>query len=371
MNNDNLKKIVGLRHELHAHPELSSREEWTKNRLMEFLKRHTDLEIVDKGAWFYAFYHAGAGRRTIAFRADMDAVPIDEVIELTYGSRFPGVSHKCGHDGHCAALCGFAMEVSQNGAGCNIYFLFQHAEETAEGAVACAPLMKEKGIDEIFCCHNMPGYPLNSVAVIDGTICCASKGMIISLIGTPAHASLPESGKNPSFAIAALINSIPGLIAPEKYQGLVLCTIIQVSIGERAFGVSASAGALLLTIRGQYESEMNALQVQLENITQAEADKYGLGYSFDFCDIFPETRNHKESSDKVRASCQKLGLRLVEMKEPLRSSEDFGYFTKEIKGAAFFVGNGAEYPPIHTAEYDFPDETLETPIEMFKALSGL
>ena len=105
-----------------------------KQHLIEFLKTHTNLEIVDRGRWFYAIYHSKVGRRNIAFRADFDALPIEETINLPYGSECPGVSHKCGHDGHAATLCGFALEIDQNGSDNNVFFLFQHAEETGDGA---------------------------------------------------------------------------------------------------------------------------------------------------------------------------------------------------------------------------------------------
>ena len=124
----NLELIKQLRHELHQHPELSNQEAWTKQYLMDFLKAHTNLEIVDKGLWFYGIYRAGKSKRNIAFRADFDAVPIEETINISYGSKNPGISHKCGHDGHAACLAGFAMEIDQKGADKNIFFLFQHAE---------------------------------------------------------------------------------------------------------------------------------------------------------------------------------------------------------------------------------------------------
>jgi metal-dependent amidase/aminoacylase/carboxypeptidase family protein len=90
MDKDNLEHAVTLRHELHRRRELSCREVWTKQRLIDFLEQNTALEVVDKGRWFYAVYHAGAGRPNIAFRADFDALPIDETI-VPYGSQFPGV----------------------------------------------------------------------------------------------------------------------------------------------------------------------------------------------------------------------------------------------------------------------------------------
>ena len=207
----NLELAKQLRHELHQHPEISNEEVWTKQHLLNFLKKHTELEIVDRGLWFYAIYRAGEDKKNIAFRADFDALPMPEVIDLPHASKNPGVSHKCGHDGHAASLAGFALEVDQKGADKNIFFLFQHAEETGDGAIQCATFIKEHNIEEIFAFHNMSGMAFNSINVIDGTAHCASKGMTIHMEGSPAHASQPENGVNPSFAIAKIIDAIPEL----------------------------------------------------------------------------------------------------------------------------------------------------------------
>ncbi|HLO11700.1 MAG TPA: M20/M25/M40 family metallo-hydrolase, partial [Pseudoneobacillus sp.] len=190
-----------LRHELHQHPELSNEEVWTKQHLMNFLEANTKLDLVDKGNWFYAIYRAGTDKPNIAFRADFDALPMDEFIELPWASQFPGKAHKCGHDGHSATLAGFALEIDQAGADKNIFFLFQPAEETGDGAIQCVDFIKEHNIDEIYAYHNMSGFPYKTIGIMDGTTMCASKGMTIHLEGSPTHASQPEKGINPSFAI--------------------------------------------------------------------------------------------------------------------------------------------------------------------------
>lgn len=369
MDNKNLELIRELRHQLHQHPELSNQEVWTKQHLIDFLKTHTKLEIVDKGNWVYAAYKAGEDKKNIAFRAEIDAIPMNEELEISYASKVSGAAHKCGHDGHAACLAGLALEIDQKGSDKNIYFLFQHAEETGDGAFECASLIKENNIEEIFAFHNMSGMAFKSVNVIDGTAHCSSKGMIIHMEGAPAHASEPENGANPAFAIARIINSIPGLIAPQNNRGMVLCTVIQVDIGERAFGVSASKGNLLLTIRAFYESEMDRLQKNLEELSLREATKDGLKVSFSYNDAFPETSNHKESSDKIRQVCRAKGFPLVEMKEAFRCSEDFGHYLKQTKGAICFIGNGENYPSIHTSQYDFSDDIMETAVELFKGIA--
>lgn len=280
----NVELIKQLRNELHQHPELSNQEVWTKQHLMSFLQIQTSLEIIDKDTWFYAVYRAGEGKRNIAFRADFDALPIEETIKIPHGSKYPGVSHKCGHDGHSACLAGFALEIDQKGAEQNIYILFQHAEETGDGALQCVSFIKENEIEEIFAFHNMSGMPLCSVNVIDGTAHFASKGMTIHMEGTPAHASQPEDGVNPAFAMANLIPAIPDFTSAEKNKGKVLCTVIQIDVGERTFGISASQGDLLLTIRAQYETELEQLQKNLEQYALAIAHENGLKVSFSYQD---------------------------------------------------------------------------------------
>ncbi|KKB34915.1 M20 metallopeptidase family protein [Bacillus thermotolerans] len=369
MDTKNLELAKQLRHELHRHPELSNQETWTKQRLIDFLEEHTRLEIVDKGPWFYAVYRAGENKQNIAFRADFDALPMEETLDIPHASQFPGISHKCGHDGHSASLAGFALEIDQKGADKNIFFLFQHAEETGDGAAQCVSFIKENDIEEIFAYHNMSGMMFKSINVIDGTAHYASKGMTIHMEGAPAHASQPEDGANPAFAMAKIIDAIPEFTSPENNKGVVLCTVVQVDIGERAFGVSASKGDLLLTIRAFYAEELDKLQKNLENLANEQAGKYGLRVSFSYDDSFPETVNHKESSDRIRQAAKKKGLQLVEMKEAFRGSEDFGHYLKETKGAMCYIGNGENYPHIHTYEYDFQDELIETAVELFKELA--
>ncbi|TAA72990.1 M20 metallopeptidase family protein [Planococcus salinarum] len=371
MESKNFESAKQLRHELHQHPELSNEEEWTKQHLINFLKSNTKLEIVDKGNWFYAAYRAKKGGRNVAFRADYDALPMDEVIDVPYGSRFPGKAHKCGHDGHAATLAGFALEIDQKGADRNIFFLFQPAEETADGAIQCADLIKEENIDEIFGYHNMSGQPFKSVAVIDGTAQFASKGMTISMKGTPAHASDPDEGVNPSFPIANIINAIPEFTNAMKKQGPVVCTVIGASVGSKAFGISAGEGELLLTIRALHEKNLDELQKNIENLVEDQAKRYGLSVSFSYTDEFPVTFNHKESSDKVRQVAAAKGMELVEMEEVLRTSEDYGHYTELTKGAYFYIGNGEDYPQTHTNEYDFRDELIETGVELFMGLAEL
>lgn len=369
MNTQNFELAKQLRHDLHKHPELSNEEVWTKQYLIDFLKAHTSsIEIFDKDTWFYAMYHAGDDRPNIAFRADYDALPMDEVIDIPWASEFPGKAHKCGHDGHSSTLAALALEIDQNGADKNVFFLFQPAEETGDGAIQCVGFIKEHNIDEIYAYHNMSGLPLHSVTVKDGTALCASKGMSIIFEGSPTHASQPEFGVNPSLAIANMVIENEKLITSDNNEGLVLSTVVQIDVGEKAFGLAASKGALRLTIRALYEKELDQLQSNLEKFAQQQAEKFGLNVSFEYNDEFPETANNKECTEKIRAAATSLGMELHELEEAYRGSEDFGHFTKLTKGSYCFIGNGEDYANLHTSEYDFPDELIQTGVKLFKEL---
>lgn len=365
-----LDKAIALRHQLHQHPELSGEETETKRRLMAFLQENSTLQINDMGKWFYAEYHPAAGnsRGSIAFRADFDAIKVTEDDALPYASVNKGVAHKCGHDGHSAALAGFAIDVARQGCDRDVYFIFQHAEETGDGARECAPLIDEKQIDEVYGVHNFPGGSFGSLGIREGTINCASKGMELVFTGASAHASQPEMGRNPSKAVSRVILKLDRIADQSRYKGLILATVVQVDIGERAFGVAAHKGRLLLTIRGQIEAEMDAMEQEIREFAAAQAETEGLKLELHFYEAFPETYNHPESVDKLKAIAAQQGWPVNEMEDPIRSSEDFGYYTKKAPGALVWLGAGEDWPPIHSEDFDYNDALIERTAALFWAL---
>ena len=201
------KTITALRHKLHKYPELSGQEFQTKERLKSFIHANTHLKIIDKGTWFYALYEpkVNNGASPIAFRADMDALPIPETISLPYGSAKPNIAHKCGHDGHCAVLAAVAVLLEQDAAVRRpVYLIFQSAEETGQGGKTCADFVSETDISEVYAFHNLSGYPENAVMVRDRLTQCASKGLLVQFTGESAHAGTPENGRNPASALGSM-----------------------------------------------------------------------------------------------------------------------------------------------------------------------
>ena len=272
-----MTKIYDLRRRLHSIPEASMHEMRTKAVLMSFLRENTDLEIVDRGAWFYAVLKSSDDRigdeeRTpIAFRADMDAVCGQD------GK--PG--HYCGHDGHSSILCGAAAWLSRAMEKCgnthrDVYFILQPGEEIGAGARLCRDLIIEKNIGEIYGLHNIPGYPRNHVLTIDGTFACASTGLEIHMIGTASHAAYPEAGKNPGPALARLLLEIEKLT--EEYnrsREFVRMTLIGMDIGSANYGVAASEGTLRMTVRAEREKVFAVYVDEIKQIAQNTADDGG------------------------------------------------------------------------------------------------
>ncbi len=363
MEKDLLDKIIALRKKLHGMPERSLAETKTKQTLMQFLQENTTLSIEDRGKWFYAVRKADVGDRNVpvAFRADMDAV-------CARGGQ-PG--HYCGHDGHSSILAGLALylEKGKTGQDRDVYFIFQPAEETGQGAKLCRPLIEEKKISEIYGLHNIPGYPKNHILIKEGTFACASTGLEIHMTGTPSHAAYPEAGKNPGFALAKLLLEVEKLTEKvNETRGFVRMTLIGMEIGSDSYGVSASDGVLRLTVRGERECIFEEYVAGIKDLAKERAKEENLALAIREIERFPATENHMDSVKKLRDCAANQGLSVTELKEPMRWSEDFGYYLQKTEGAFFGIGDGEGHAQLHTEQYEFPDEIIETAVRMFGGL---
>jgi metal-dependent amidase/aminoacylase/carboxypeptidase family protein len=132
--------------------------------------------------------------------------------------------------------------------------------------------------------------------------------------------------------------------------------------------MSASEGRLMLTIRSQFDHELEELRQRIQDKTRELAAQYGLGYDFSFRDSVPATVNHKESADKIRRAAKRLGLKVLEADNPTRGSEDFAWFLKRTQGALCGVGIGEDRAPIHTGGFDFNDAVIPGVVDLFRAL---
>ena len=346
--------IMQLRHHLHNCAEISGKEEKTKALLMRFLKNYTTLELHPCGEGFYAAHREKYTiKPALALRADYDALAMPD------GS----AKHLCGHDGHAAALCGAAMMAEGKTFGRNIFFLFQPAEETGAGAEPCCEVFQKETIDEIYGAHNLPGIPLGQVTTRPGTFACASRGVTLIFKGKPTHAAYPENGISPATAVGKLLCEIPALSSVKKYNGMTLCTVIGVEMGEKAFGAAAEKAEIWLTLRAEHDCDLVTLNNSILQFSETLAKEYQLDFSYETQDIFPATENTPENAEKILSLCSGTVLDV-----PMRWSEDFGHYLNHCKGAFFGIGAGENHPPLHTEHYEYPDRLLQPAMEVFYKL---
>lgn len=365
---DELVLATALRHQIHQNPDLSLQERPTINRILDFLRAHTKLELHDLGKWCYAVYRSGNPAPGVAFRCELDALPIVDDIDADYRSIKLGVGHKCGHDGHAATLCALAMLLERQGAPVDVYLLFQHAEEIGAGGEACLPLVQENPICAIYAWHNHPGTPFGTALVRDGTIYCGSKGLTFTFLGTPAHAAYPEQGICPAQAVAEMVQAIPELTQVTLWKKLVQCTVIHMDVGEPNFGTQAYRGHLRLTIRGELQEEQDALEQALCAFAHTLAARDGLQLTVEECDAFPATVNDPACATRVRRVCGELGVPVQEIDSPYRASDDYGHLTAAVPGVIFELGGGETCPEIHTEGFDFPDGLIPRAVEILEGL---
>lgn len=364
-----LDKVVAFRKELHANPEASMKEVYTKKRIREFLEANTkNLKIVEKDRWLYGIHDEGA-EETYLFRADFDAILSED------GSCF----HGCGHDGHSAILAGLAIKLDEEKLGRNIVYLFQHAEETGEGAKECVDVFDEVKIDKAFALHGFSGIPFGKITFLPGVAFCASTGMLIKFKGMQSHASQPELGRNPAYLMAELALLLeplskfagfhPMVWNNHLFKNMIMATIVYERLGEKAFGVSPSRGEMGMTLRAYNEEEMDLLIGYVESFVKEEAKKRDLEYSIEFFDRFPETRNDPELVEKLIPFFEKEAVDFRIEEEPMRGSEDFGHLAKHAPSCYFLLGLGEEMTPLHNVNFEFRDDAIQHGLDLFELLA--
>ena len=353
------QRILSLRARLHASPELSGHEAKTFDIIKEFLRAHTTLAVESRPEGLLATHWEGEGLETLGFRADVDAIPLENDPRCA--------RHGCGHDGHSAILCALALAVEGRRLGKNLRLIFQPAEETGEGARRiCEAWPEIEGLHRIYGLHNIPGYPLGTVLARPGCFACASQGFIADVRGMPAHAAYPGDGANPADllcrAVLALPEMIEGILKGDAR--LLMYTVIGLRVGGENFGLSASEGRLCLTLRAHRQADIDALALAI----RAFIERGGMTSIFESRDVFPDTTNPADITGECVALWRKAGLTVRVLEEPMRWSEDFGWYLRRIPGQFFGIGIGENHPGLHTAEYCFDDCAIAPAVSAFLAL---
>lgn len=364
LSEDMLDHLTALRRTLHQYPEISREEKQTAQRMIIELKPLEPTEIITNlgGHGVAAVFDSGEEGPTVLFRAELDALPIQEKSDKPWASKIAGKGHLCGHDGHMAMLIalGHCIKAQPHQKG-RIILMFQPAEEDGSGARAVVNDPKFRAIqpDWAFAIHNEPGRPFGFVATRAGLINCASQGLEISLMGKTAHAATPEDGTAPTNAIAELI---PALQALNKNgpidENFARLTITHIHMGEATFGIAPAEAKILLTLRTAYDDSMAALHKAAIDQASNIAKIHGLEVAFAAHDIFAASLNDGEATQIAQKAMDHLGIKHGTIGLPMLASEDFGVFGHNARSAMLCLGPGEDHPALHNPDYDFPDALI-------------
>jgi hippurate hydrolase len=357
--------FVALRHDLHAHPELQFKEHRTSGIVAERLQSYGyAVETGWAETGIVGVLQKGTSSKSIALRADMDALPIHEQTNLPYASKSPGVMHACGHDGHTTTLLAAAKYLAEDATfDGKVVLVFQPAEEDISGAKRMVDegLFDKYKVDGIFALHNLPGFDVGQVVVRAGAITACVDIVDVSIKGVGGHGGLPHQTRDPIVATASIVMGLQTIVSRNldpndlavitigSIHGGVLATVIpaqvDLKIGVRT--ISARARELCVERLPKIINEMaRAFGCEAEIV-------YGSGISY------PTGYNDAGLADAARSVALEIGQKAeaIDLPGPFMFSEDFAFFQERTKGCYFGIGNGAS-ANLHDPGYNFNDALI-------------
>lgn len=380
------KTVVDIRRDLHAHPEMAFREVRTAAlaaRRLRALGWEVAEEVARTGV---VAVLRGNGPRTVALRADMDALPIQEIDRKSYRSGTAGVMHACGHDGHVAGMLGVAevlarRKISLRGT---VKLLFQPAEESPGGALPMiqAGVLKNPDVDAIFGLHMWNDFPVGRLGVRPGPLLAAADQFDITIIGRGGHGAAPHQTRDP---IMAAVHAIQGLQSLSSRMVDPLQPIV-VSVGRirggEAFNVIPDRVEFSGTIRTFDPKLRKKLPQMVRTIVGGSARAFGAEFEMKYTMYYPATINDPGMAALVQqVAAGVVGAANVDDRVQTLGGEDMSYFLNEVPGCFFFLGCRNEKKgfasPHHSNTFDFDEaalpigvETLVRTVEAFLAAPG-
>jgi len=368
-----LPELIALRHDLHQHPELGFEETRTSQVIARTLEEY-GIEVHTGWAktGVVGVLKKGSSSRTIALRADMDALPIKERSDLSYRSVNEGVMHACGHDGHMAMLLGAVRFLAEKGNfDGTVVFIFQPAEEGGGGGRIMVEegIVEKFGIQAAYGMHNRSGMEAGAISARIGPIMAATDNFEITVHGEGTHAALPHTGVDPIVTASELVTSLQTAVTRKiKAIDSVVLSITQFTSGT-TYNVIPDDALLKGCTRYQSTETGLSLKEAMERITAGVCAAHHAHYSFDYMPGYPPTINTPaETEAAVRAAKSAVGEQNVDENcSPMMASEDFSYFLGKIPGCYVFLGNGT-HTHSHRSDYDFNDDILPVGIQYWGTL---
>jgi len=369
-------EITAWRRDLHENPELLYDLPRTSGIVVDKLKAFGCDEVVP-GVGVSGVVGVIHGRKRTSgkvtgFRADMDALPIEEITGVDYASQTPGKMHACGHDGHTAILLGAAQYLAEtrNFDG-TVVLAFQPAEEGGAGGKAMVDdgLMDRWGVQEIYGLHNMPGFPVGQFAIREGALLASADEFEITVTGKGGHAAMPHETIDTTLVASQIVVAMQSIVARNiDPLGNVVVTVGSFHTDSVASNVIAHQVTLKGTVRTLDPALRDLAQQRIESLVPATASAYGATAEVDYIRGYPVTVNHPEQT-KFAADCaEEVAGSVIRDVKPVMPAEDFSFMLEARPGAYIFMGNG-DTPICHHPAYNFDDNAIPAGCSWFVTLA--
>lgn len=364
---NNKEMLKEWRQHLHSIPEIAFNEEKTalfvEQKLASFgIKVHPRMAGTGVIGSLSSNDYKTEGAKSIALRADLDALPIVEKTAAAYCSTHTGMMHACGHDGHTAMLLGAAHYLSrhQDFKG-TVYFVFQPAEENEGGGRVLVEegFFKKFPIDAIYGMHNWPGLEVGKFAIRSGPVMAAYDVFDIDIIGKGGHAAAPHNTIDPIVIAGQVITAIQNISSRQcNPQDAVVVSITRIHAGD-SYNVIPETACLSGTVRTFNHQVQDKIIIKLEQMVQSICAAYGATAKITYQKRYPSTINtDTETENAVLAAMDVVGsVNIIRDNPPSMGSEDFSFLLNESKGCYVSIGNG-QSASLHNSHYDFNDDIL-------------
>ncbi len=368
-------QLIEIRRYFHQHPELGLKEYKTSKKIYELLKSwDVEVEYLSETGVVGIIKGSNPGK-TIALRADIDALPIEENTGLDFSSKHDHAMHACGHDGHITMCLGAAKILSKHREDIsgNVKFIFQPAEEGPGGAKMLIEkgVLKNPDVDAVVGLHIWPELPLNSIGVTGGPIMAAADRFDIEVIGKGGHGAIPELSIDPIYAASQLVNTLQSIVSRESspLESIVLSNCM--FHGGDAFNIIPNSVKISGTTRYHNPSFSKTLPKRMDEVVKGVCNTLRCNYEFKYSHWYPVTLNDSDFYKFFKVVAEDvLGTdKVIELKNPSMGAEDFSFYLEKVPGIYFFLGtrdeeNGFD-KPIHHPEYNFSEDILKTGVELF------
>ncbi|OKH26227.1 hydrolase [Hydrococcus rivularis NIES-593] len=362
-------RLIEIRRHIHAHPELSGQEYQTAAYVAGVLSSCgiQVQEAVGKTGVVGNLQGNGSDDRILAIRTDMDALPIQERADLEFASRKPGIMHACGHDVHTTVGLGVAMVLSQLAEPLpgNVRFLFQPAEEIAQGASWMIRDGAMRDVSAIFGVHVFPSIPARSVGIRYGVLTAAADDLEIFIQGESGHGARPHEAIDAIWIASQVITTLQQAISrTQNPLRPIVLTIGQIS-GGRAPNVIADRVRMAGTVRSLHPDTHANLPQWIERIVANVCNSYGAKYEINYRRGVPSVQNDLTLTQLLEAASREAwgSDRVQLLTEPSLGAEDFSLYLEQAPGSMFRLGIGypdKHNPPLHHPEFEVDESAIVT-----------